>query len=92
MLRRVVGSSMSPRLQPGQLVVASGWFKSIRPGQVYIFRQGGKEKIKRVERVRKYTVFFIGDNLKYSSDSRHFGWVEKGAVLAKVVWPLIHNR
>ena len=83
---------MSPKLNPGQLVVATGWFKGIHPGQVYIFLQGGKEKIKRVERVRKYKVFFIGDNLQYSSDSRHFGWIEKSAVLAKVVWPLVHNR
>ncbi|MCL4357511.1 S26 family signal peptidase [Patescibacteria group bacterium] len=83
---------MSPRLKPGQIIVVSGWFKSIRPGQVYIFLQDGKEKIKRVERVRKHKVFFIGDNLRYSTDSRHFGWVEKGAVLAKVVWPLVHNH
>jgi type IV secretory pathway protease TraF len=83
---------MSPRLQPGQLVIASGLFKKIRAGEVCIFFQGGREKIKRAERVSDSRVFFIGDNLEYSSDSRHFGWVPKKDILAKVIWPRVHNQ
>ncbi len=92
MLRRVVGSSMSPRLTPGQLLVASGWFKTIKPGDVCIFYQGGLEKVKRAERVSKDKVFFIGDNLNFSSDSRHFGWIKKESITAKVIWPKVHNN
>ena len=90
-VRRIVGSSMSPKLAPGQLIIASSIFKGIQAGQVYIFRHDGKEKIKRVERINSDRVFFIGDNLNYSSDSRHFGWVEVGNVVAKVIWPRVHN-
>ncbi len=90
-VRRIVGSSMSPKLVPGQLVLASGMFKTVHKGSVYVFRHDGKEKIKRVERVSGDRVFFIGDNLDYSSDSRHFGWIFKKEVRAKVLWPRIHN-
>ena len=82
---------MSPKLAPGQLVVASGLYKRVLPGQVYVFSHDGREKIKRVERIGNERVFFIGDNLEYSSDSRHFGWVPLGDVVARVIWPRVHN-
>ena len=91
LLRRIVGSSMSPKLPPGRVVLATGWFRSIKPGEVCIFQQDHKEKIKRVERISKGQIFFIGDNLNSSSDSRHFGWIKIDAVLAKVIWPRVHN-
>jgi phage repressor protein C with HTH and peptisase S24 domain len=90
-VRRVVGSSMSPKLIPGQLVIASSRYRKIRPGEVFIFRHDGKEKIKRAERTELDRVFFIGDNLAYSSDSRHFGWVGQTQIIAKVIWPRVHN-
>jgi phage repressor protein C with HTH and peptisase S24 domain len=90
-IRRVVGNSMSPKLLPGQIIIASGLFKHIRAGQVYIFSHDGKEKIKRVERLSDDRIFFIGDNLDYSSDSRHFGWIRQAQVRAKVIWPRVHN-
>jgi len=90
-VRRIVGSSMSPKLAPGQLVIASSRFRKIKAGEVFIFSHDGKEKIKRVERTNQNQVFFIGDNLAYSSDSRHFGWVEQVQITAKVIWPRIHN-
>lgn len=82
---------MSPRLAPGQLVLGWNMFHKITPGEVYIFRHDGREKIKRVERVISNRVFFIGDNLEFSSDSRHFGWVDARKINAKIIWPRIHN-
>lgn len=82
---------MSPNLEPGQLVIGINWSVRIHPGEVYIFRHAGMEKIKRVERVSSDRVFFIGDNMASSSDSRHFGWVDKSHVLAKIIWPRVHN-
>ncbi len=90
-VRRVVGSSMSPRLTPGQIVIAINSFRKIKAGEVFIFRHDGKEKIKRVERTIHNRIFFIGDNLSYSSDSRQFGWIRRAQVIAKVVWPRVHN-
>ena len=82
---------MSPKLVPGQIIIASSLFAKIQPGQVYIFTHGGLEKIKRVEKVDKGKVFFVGDNLSKSSDSRHFGWIPISDILARVVWPRVHN-
>lgn len=90
-VRRIVGSSMSPNLAPGQLVIAIRRFKRIKAGEVFIFSHDGKEKIKRVERTELGQVFFIGDNLAYSSDSRHFGWILQAQIKAKVIWPRVHN-
>ena len=81
---------MSPALLPGRLVLATGLFGNIHPGGVYIFLHDHKEKIKRVERVSKNKVFFIGDNLSFSTDSRQFGWVNKTQIIAKVFWPRVH--
>ncbi len=89
--RRVVGGSMSPKLKPGQVVIASPWFRVIKPGEVYIFNHAGREMIKRVERIKDSKAFFVGDNLENSTDSRHFGWIEIDHIRAKVVRPKVHN-
>ncbi len=91
MIRRVVGGSMSPSLAPGRIIIASNIYKHPKAGQVFVFYQGGKEKIKRIERVSGKRIFFIGDNLKYSSDSRQFGWIKTSQVLGKVIWPRVNN-
>lgn len=90
-VRRVVGGSMVPRLEPGRLIVAAKWRKHFRPGDVVIARYRGREIIKRIERIEPSRIFVIGDNLGQSTDSRHFGWLSRRDVIAKVVWPHIHN-
>lgn len=86
LLRRVVGDSMLPALQAGQLVLAVRTRRA-RAGDVVIARHGGREKIKRVHTVSDGQVFLLGDNQAASTDSRHFGWVPQRAVFARVVWP-----
>lgn len=87
MIRRVVGGSMSPKLRPGQMLLATPLFRRLKPGQVVIIEHNGKQKVKRIERIREDKVFVIGDNLNASTDSRHFGWLEPREVVARVVWP-----
>lgn len=86
-LRRVVGTSMSPMLQPGQLILATPWFKRLRPGQVVVLRKNNRELIKRIERIEADKVFVIGDNLVDSTDSRQFGWLDISTVVARVIRP-----
>ena len=77
--------SMQPTLQPGQLVLATGWFSGLRPGDVVIMRHEGIEKIKRISQVRLGEVFVVGDNQAASTDSRDFGWLSTRLVIAKVL-------
>jgi nickel-type superoxide dismutase maturation protease len=87
MIRRVIGRSMSPKLMPGQILFATPMFRRLRPGQVIIVQQDGKQKVKRIERIEEDKLFVIGDNLKASTDSRHFGWLNNSDVVARVFWP-----
>ncbi len=86
LVRRVVGKSMAPTLQPGRLVFARKP-RSIRPGDIILFRQGPKEYIKRVDRINNDRLFVLGDNQELSTDSREFGWLDMSTLVAKVVWP-----
>jgi phage repressor protein C with HTH and peptisase S24 domain len=82
---------MSPRLRPGQILLAVHLFRRLHPGQVVIIRHDGKEKVKRIERIEDDRIFVIGDNLVASTDSRHFGWLKRREIVARVIWPRISN-
>ena len=86
-VRRVIGASMAPKLRPGQLIIATSLIRKLRPGQVVIVERDHKQFIKRIERIEDNHVFVIGDNLRASTDSRHFGWLGKEEIIAKVLRP-----
>lgn len=87
LLRLVRGDSMLPALRPGHVVVGTGRYALLRPGDVVIVRHGGLEKIKRIGQINKDQLFLVGDNQAHSTDSRAFGWLHVSVVVAKVVWP-----
>lgn len=87
MVRQIHGHSMMPVLPPGTIVYGLKWFRRIKPGDVVIFLHNGKEKIKRVSELKDSRVFVLGDLEDASTDSRHFGWLGRDVVLAKVIWP-----
>lgn len=78
---------MLPSFRDGGILVGLGWFMSIKPLDVVIILHEGKEKVKRVHKVRGGKLFVLGDNSELSTDSRDFGWLPMEAVTAKVIWP-----
>lgn len=87
LVRRIVGHSMLPVLPPGTLVLGLKWIRKLRPGMVVVIVHDGKEKIKRIDKIKTNKIFVTGDHEVASTDSRHFGWIPKNVVKAKIVWP-----
>lgn len=82
---------MLPSFREGGLLVASGWFKDVKPHDVVIVFHEGREKVKRVHKVRDGELFVLGDNSEQSTDSRDFGWLPLDLVTAKVLWPRVET-
>lgn len=87
-VRRVVGKSMWPVLDPEQVVVALRKRK-YEPEDVVILLHDGREKIKRIRAIERGKYDVRGDNPSQSTDSRHFGLVRDENVLGKVIWPRV---
>lgn len=77
---------MAPGLREGQLVVGTS-IVPIRIGQIVIFDHGGIQKIKRVMSIESTRVFVQGDNTAESTDSRHFGSVNRNSICAVIILP-----
>ncbi len=85
-IRRVVGSSMSPALTEGQLVIAHQ-VRNFRVGQVVVAYVDGHEVIKRIMKIEDGSVYLEGDNKNYSTDSRAYGPVSDVNIEGVVFWP-----
>ena len=86
---------MLPAFRPGRIVIATGYFKAIRAGDVVVVSHGGLEKVKRVKQINGEHIFVVGDNEQHSTDSRSFGWLHSSVISGKVVWPrtkVVYNR
>lgn len=86
-VRRIVGTSMLPTYDEGQLVVAVRPLRKVRLHDIVIFLHDGREKIKRITELGDTRIYVRGDNPRHSTDSRHFGWIEKRHIKGRVVWP-----
>ncbi|MFZ1812614.1 MAG: S24/S26 family peptidase [Candidatus Saccharimonadales bacterium] len=85
--RRVSGSSMSPALSPGSVVVASSAAR-YKVADIVVARVGEREVIKRVVKIAGDHVWLAGDNASMSTDSRHYGPVDKRAILGVMKYTL----
>lgn len=86
-IRKVVGHGMVPVLPPGTLVIGWAFIKKLKPGHIVVVEHEGKEKIKRIDQINHNQIFILGDHPETSKDSRHFGWLPKTSVHARVIWP-----
>ncbi|MCA9328014.1 nickel-type superoxide dismutase maturation protease [Candidatus Saccharibacteria bacterium] len=87
-IRRVVGKSMWPILDPEQVVLVMRK-RRYREEDVVVILHDGKEKIKRIREEHRGRFDMRGDNPARSTDSRHFGLIEKSDIIGKVIWPRV---
>lgn len=79
---KVFGNSMFPTLKEGQEVLTFNWSK-IKIRDIVVVKG---EKIKRVQKIMGSKVYLVGDNLVESTDSRHFGPVDRSQIIGKVIY------
>lgn len=77
---------MLPALESGQQVITFNWFKKLKVGDLVVVKLEKRDIIKRLKAIKKDQVFAIGDNEKYSTDSRSLGWMNINQVIGKVIW------
>jgi signal peptidase I len=82
----VVGHSMEPTFRDGERFVARRRNRELQVGDVVVFVPPVVEpdvayRVKRVAAIAGDKLFVVGDNPN-SQDSRHYGYVDVGAVVA----------
>jgi nickel-type superoxide dismutase maturation protease len=87
---RIVGHSMEPTLKDSQIVFASSIPFLLRKPKVgdIVVLQYGRCIIKRIARIKKGKIFVVGDNVKKSTDSRNFGWIDEKKIAGKVIFKI----
>lgn len=79
---------MLPALSPKDKVLTLNWFINPKAGELVVAKVRGREIIKRVAKLKKDQLFLKGDNEIESTDSRTYGWINKSALLGKVIYIL----
>lgn len=82
---KVFGNSMYPTLKQGQEVLTFNWGKP-KVGDMVVIKKDGREIIKRIHLSSGRGTFVQGDNEKESTDSRHFGPINKSQIIGKVIY------
>jgi len=88
---------MSPTFKTGDHVFYKKYVKSksnLKVGQVVIFLHPTKDRIqiKRIKQLKETSIEVIGDNLKYSTDSRSFGFVQKEKIIGIVTSRILNFK
>lgn len=77
------GRSMMPALNPGDIVISLR--KKPRVDDIVIFSRADREIIKRIKRIEHGDYYVVGDNLLDSTDSRHYGFINKSDILGNIM-------
>ena len=97
---RINEFSMWPTLKPGQIRVMDRHFKRFLINNIYVYLSPitlNDDEYYVINRLKKFRntedgLYFEGDNLIDSHDSRHYGYVNQSAVLGELVtWRFVLN-
>ncbi|MBI2196089.1 S26 family signal peptidase [Candidatus Daviesbacteria bacterium] len=84
---------MFPTLRSGQDVLCFNWayiFSKPKKGDMVIVQSAKfkvqSEIVKRIQKVEGNKVYLIGDNARYSTDSRNFGLIDQSEIIGKVIF------
>ncbi len=88
---KVKDRSMAPRIREGQYVIVNRLaylLKKPRRGDIVVIRHPRDNRflIKRIAEVERGGYVVLGDNEKYSVDSREFGPISKDLMVGKVLF------
>ena len=94
---RVVGDSMMPTLCADQLVFVRPYFfwEKVKIGDIVVScdpRNLQRKIVKRVIKCDNQGYFLAGDNKSASTDSRHFGAVQRENIKGKVVHKVLRGK
>jgi len=79
---------MEPLLKEGQQILANKTSYIIgkpKIGDIVVAKLKNNYIIKKIEKARENKYFIVGENIKESTDSREFGWIEKKDIVGKVI-------
>ena len=80
---------MAPNFKEGDRIFYKKYLinkSNLKVGQVVIFRHPIQERIqiKRIKQIKENCIEVIGDNSKYSTDSKSFGFVQNEKIIGIV--------
>ncbi len=83
---------MLPNLKPGQSVVTFNWYPSqkLKVGDLIVIKVDDRLIVKRLGKINHQGFFVVGDNPEQSTDSRHFGLIDKNNLVGKVIYIYPH--
>ncbi len=77
---------MLPTFKEGNEVLTFNWFINLKVGDLVVAKLGGKDIVKRVHKISGRKIYILGDNKNNSTDSQDFGWVDKSAIMGRVIY------
>lgn len=82
---------MEMSFRDGDVVLASSlpfFIANPKIGDVVVVLKKGKYILKRIAQVKEGKFFVVGDNRRGSTDSRSFGWINRNAIIGKVIYKI----